>query len=121
MVVLSYNIHYLCSMKRRIIAFRSYYKDFINSLNKDEQNKVRKVLLIFENEEKIPYHYIKFIRDGIYELRVSYFNNEFRLFFIYDGNTIVVLFNGFKKKTQKTPQNEIEKAIKLKKEYYEQK
>ncbi len=92
----------------------------MNSLTNEEQNKVRKGLLILENNEKIPYHYIKFIRDGIYEFRVNYGNNEFRLFFIYDGNTIVVLFNGFKKKSQKTPQNEIEKAIKLKKEYYEQ-
>lgn len=108
-------------MKRNIIAFRSYYVDFMNTLTKVEQNKVRKALLILENEEKIPYHYIKFIRDGIYELRVNYGNNEFRLFFIYDGNTIVVLFNCFKKKTQKTPLNEIEKAIRLKKEYYEQK
>lgn len=72
-------------------------------------------------EDKIPYHYIKFIRDSIYEFRVNYGNNEFRVFFIYDGNTIVVLFNGFKKKTQKTPQNEIEKAINLKNMYYEQK
>lgn len=108
-------------MKRKIIAFRSYYNDFMSELSKDEQHKVRKALLIFENEDKIPYHYIKFIRDGIYEFRVNYGNNEFRLFFIYDGNTLVVLFNCFKKKTQKTPQNEIEKAIKLKKEYYEQK
>jgi len=51
---------------------------------------------------------------------VNYGNNEFRVFFIYDGNTIVVLFNGFKKKTQKTPKNEIEKAIKLKNMYYDQ-
>ncbi len=108
-------------MKRKLIAFRNYYKDFMETLNNDEQTKVRKALLILENEEKIPYHYIKFIRDGIYEFRVNYGTNEFRLFFIYDGNTIVVLFNGFKKKTQKTPQKEIEKAIKLKKEYYEQK
>jgi putative addiction module killer protein len=108
-------------MKRKIIAFRNYYSDFINSLTIDEQNKFRKALIILENNEKIPYHYIKFIRDGIYEFRVNYGNNEFRIFFIYDGNTIVVLFNGFKKKSQKTPQNEIEKALKLKKEYYEQK
>lgn len=46
--------------------------------------------------------------------------NEFRIFFIYDGDTIVVLFNCFKKKTQKTPNSEIEKAIRLKNEYYEQ-
>ena len=66
----------------------------------------------------MPSHFIKFIRDGIYEFRVNYGNNEFRIFFIYDGDTVVVLFNAFKKKTQKTPDNEIKKAIKLKEEYY---
>lgn len=108
-------------MRRKIIAFRDYYVDFMKSLSNDEQNKIRKALLMFSVEEKLPFHYIKFIRDGIYEFRVNYGNNEFRIFFIYDGDTIVMLFNGFKKKTQKTPQNEIEKAIRLKNEYYEQK
>ena len=63
-------------------------------------------------EDKMPSHYIKFIRDGVYEFRISYGNNEFRIFFIYDGENIVVLFNCFKKKTQKTPDREINKAIK---------
>lgn len=49
---------------------------------------------------------------------MNYGNNEFRIFFIYDGDTVVVLFNAFKKKTQKTPDKEIKKAIKLKEEYY---
>lgn len=39
-------------------------------------------------------------------------------FFIFDGNSIVILFNGFQKKTQKTPTNEIEKALKIKEAYY---
>lgn len=69
-------------------------------------------------EDKIPRHYIKFIRDGIYEFRVSFGNIEVRIFFIYDGDTVVVLFNAFKKKTQKTPNNEIKKAISLREEYY---
>ena len=68
--------------------------------------------------QELPRHFIKFIRDGIYEFRVNYGNNEFRIFFMYDGDTIVVLFNAFKKKTQKTPDSEIRKAIKLKEEYY---
>ena len=80
-----------------------------------------RALLLFETEDKIPHHYIKYIRDGIYEFRVNYGSNEFRIFFIYDGDTIVVLFNYFKKKTQKTPDSEIKRAIQLKKEYYEQK
>ena len=66
-------------------------------------------------------HYIKFIRDGVYEFRVACGNNELRIFFIYDGENVVVLFNCFRKKTQKTPDNEIKKAINLKKEYYEAK
>lgn len=76
---------------------------------------------MFETEDKIPYHYIKYLRDDIYEFRVNYGTNEFRLLFIYDGDTIVVLLNCFKKKTQKTLKSEIDKAIRLKEEYYEQK
>ena len=60
-------------------------------------------------------------KGGIYEFRVNYGNSEFRLFFTYDGDAIVILFNCFKKKTQKTPKSEIDKAIKLKNEYYEHK
>ena len=44
--------------------------------------------------------------------------NIYRVFFIFDDDRIVMLFNGFQEKTQKTPQSEIEKAIKLKNEYY---
>ena len=77
-----------------------------------------RALDLLVTEDKIPHHYIKFIRDGVYEFRSNYGNTEFRVFFIYDGNTIVVLFNAFKKKTQKKPDSEINKAIKLKEEYY---
>ncbi len=108
-------------MKRKIILFGDYYLSFLKKLTINEKVKLEKAILLLETEDRIPHHYIKFIRDGIYEYRVNYGNNEFRVFFIYDGNTIVVLFNGFKKKTQKTPQNEIEKAINLKNRYYEQK
>ncbi len=106
---------------KKIIAYKEYYSDFISTLSMQERLKIQRALLLFETEDKIPHHYIKFIRDGIYEFRVSYGNNEFRLFFIYDGDTVVVLFNCFKKKTQKTPNSEIKKAIKLKEEYYEHK
>ena len=116
-VVLLYNFSYLCSV-RKIITYKTYFSDFIKKLSKDEVNKIRRALDLFKVEDKMPRHFIKFIRDGVYEFRVNYGNNEFRIFFIYDGDTIVVLFNAFKKKTQKTPNNEIEKALKLKEEYY---
>ena len=106
---------------RTVIAYKHYFADFIATLSKAESNKIQYVLDLLKLENRVPRHYIKFIRDGVYELRVSYGNNEFRIFFIYDGDTVVVLFNAFKKKTQKTPDNEIKKAIKLKEEYYEAK
>ncbi len=103
---------------RKIIAYKNYFSDFIKKLSKDETNKIRRSLDLFKVEDKIPGHFIKFIRDGVYEFRVTYGNNEFRIFFIYDGDAVVVLFNAFRKKTQKTPDSEIKKAIKLKEEYY---
>ena len=74
-----------------------------------------------ETEDKIPYHYIKYLRDGIYEFRVTSYGNEYRFFFIHDGDTIIILLNCYMKKTQKALKREIDKAIKLKNEYYETK
>ena len=67
---------------------------------------------------KICRAFIKYLRDGLYELRMEYNGNIYRVFFIFDEGQIVVLFNGFQKKTQKTPQSEIEKALKIKEAYY---
>lgn len=117
MVVLLYNFSYLCPM-RKIIAYKNYFSDFLEKLPVQEKAKLLRSLDLLTTEDKIPHHYVKFIRDGIYEFRSNYGNMEFRVFFINDGNRIVVLFNAFKKKTQKTPESEIKKAIKLKEEYY---
>lgn len=93
----------------------------MKKLSEQERGKIRRALLLFETEDKIPRHYISYIRDGLYEFRVTYGNKEFRLFFIFDGNTIVVLFNCYTKKTPKAPKREIDKAIKLKEEYKNEK
>lgn len=67
-----------------------------------------------------PFH-IFALCNGIYELRVEYNSNIYRVFFIFEEDYIVVLFNGFQKKGQKTPESEIAKALKIKEEYYEYK
>ncbi len=108
-------------MLREIIAYKDYYCEFMAKLSEKEQLKIRRALLLFLDTERIPSHFIKYIEDEIYEFRVNYGNNEFRIFFIYDGERLVILFNAFRKKTQKTPQKEIEKAKRLKKEYYDSK
>ena len=59
--------------------------------------------------------------DGLYEARISLGNNIWRIFCFFDGNKLVILLNGFQKKTRKTPKREIEKALRLMKEYYQEK
>ena len=75
-------------------------------------------LLLLKTQDRLPQKFVKFIRDGIYELRTEFGGKIFRVFFIFDEGEIVVLFNGFQKKTQKTPIGEIERAIKIKEAYY---
>lgn len=108
-------------MIRRIQAYGRYYSDFMQSLSDAERLKIQRALLLFSNSERIPAHYIKYVRNGVYEFRVTHGNNEFRIFFCYDGDTLVILFNGVRKKTQKLKNSDIEKAVKLKNEYYDNK
>lgn len=88
------------------------------TLKEKEQEKVQYGLLLLKSQDRLPKKFVKLVREGIYELRTEYGGNIYRVFFIFDEGNIVVLFNGFQKKTQKTPQNEIEKAIKIKEAYY---
>lgn len=106
---------------KKIYAFRSYFDDFRNSLNEVERKKIMRALLLLESEDKVPHHYIKYLKEGVFELRVNYGHSEFRIFHIYDGNVVVILLNAFRKKSQKTPSHELDKAIRLKNEYYENK
>jgi phage-related protein len=73
--------------------------------------------------ERIPTTYLKYIEgtDGLFEARIKLATNIFRIFCFFDGNKFVVLLTGFQKKTQKTPQKEIRRAMKLMNQYYEDK
>ena len=88
------------------------------TLTEKEQEKVQYGLLLLKTQDRLPKKFVKLIRDGLYELRTEYNSNIYRVFFIFDDGAIVVLFNGFQKKTQKTPSAEIEKALKIKEVYY---
>jgi phage-related protein len=70
--------------------------------------------------ERIPTTYLKLISgtNGLYEARIQLGTDIWRVFCFFDKGKLVILLNGFQKKTQKTPKNEIEKAIILMKEYY---
>ena len=57
---------------RRIIAYKHYYREFMEKLSQQERDKIKRALLLFETEDRIPRHYISYIRDGVYELRTKH-------------------------------------------------
>jgi len=85
------------------------------------QDKIFKIIEAIETLERIPTTYLKLISgtNGLYEARIQLGSDIWRVFCFFDKGKLVILLNGFQKKTQKTPKNEIEKAITLMKEYYE--
>ncbi len=106
---------------REIIAYKNYFEDFLKEQPIKVQNKIFKILEAIETLERIPTNYLKLIvgTSGLYEARIQLGSDIWRVFCFFDNGKLVILLNGFQKKTQKTPKNEIEKAITLMKEYYE--
>lgn len=105
-------------MRRKIRTYGGYFEAFMATLTEKEQQKVQYGLLLLKTQDRLPGKFVKLVRDGLYEMRTEYNGNIYRVFFIFDDGAIVVLFNGFQKKTQKTPSSEIEKALKIREAYY---
>lgn len=105
-------------MERKILFYKRYFPDFFQSLEVGARDKVAYVLDMLKTQQRLNRNFVKHIQDGIYELRAQHNGNIYRAFFIFDSGNIVMLFNGFQKKQQKTPQSEINMAVKLKNEYY---
>ncbi len=104
--------------ERKILYYKDYFLTFFLSLDDGARRKVAYVLDVLKTQQRPGKNFVKHIREGVFELRVQHEGNIYRAFFIFDEGNIVMLFNGFQKKSQKTPKSEIEKAIKLKNEYY---
>jgi phage-related protein len=108
---------------RDIYYYKDYYLDFFNLLNEDVKLKFNWTLQLIATVKMVPEKYLKHLEgtSGLYEVRVEVASNIYRVFcFFYKGN-LVVLMNGFQKKTQKTPKNEIELAERIKKEFLNEK
>jgi phage-related protein len=109
--------------QRQIVFFRTYFRDFIDSLPKKVREKIDVVLYTVSVAPRIPMKFFQHVSgtDGLYEIRVEFESNIYRIFCCFDKGKIVVIFNGFQKKSQKTPKTEIDKALKIKEEYFNQK
>ena len=104
--------------KRKIRVYKTYFRDFMATLTPEQRRKVDYSIDMLKTQDRVSAKFVKHIRDGLFELRAEYEGNIFRVFFIFDGNDVVVLFSGFQKKTQQTPEREIKKALDIKREYY---
>lgn len=106
-------------MKREIIFYDHHFIKFYQDQNEKVKDKIKYVLELIKQVEKVPDKFLKHIKGtkGLYEIRIEYQSNIYRIFCCFDKGKLVVLLNGFQKKTQKTPANEIEKAEKLMNEY----
>ena len=114
----------LCLMKvREVIAFKDYFENFLIAQPKKVQDKIFKIIEAIETLERVPANYLKFLvgTDGLYEARIQLGSNIWRVFCFFDNERLVILLNGFQKKTQKTPKNEIDKAVRLMHEYFKAK
>jgi len=108
---------------RDICYYRSYYLDFFETLKPDVQRKFNWTLKLIATVDRIPVKYFKHMEGttGLYEIRVEVGSDIYRVFSFFDKGQLIILLNGFQKKSQKTPKNEIELAEKLKKQYFDEK
>ena len=91
---------------REVIAYKNYFEDFLLKQPKKVQDKIYKIIEAIETLERVPSNYLKHIvgTNGLYEARIKLGSNIWRVFCFFDNNKLVILLNGFQKKTQKTPQ-----------------
>ena len=104
---------------RTIVFFKDYFQTFFDNQNKKVKAKIVWTFELVQEMQRVPETYLKHIEntDGLYEIRVQSGSDIFRIFCFFDMGQLVVLANGFQKKTQKTPKKEIELALKIKAEY----
>jgi phage-related protein len=108
---------------RHIFYYKHYFPEFLNEQTEDVQKKFNWTLELIATIDYVPKKYFQHMEGtiGLYEIRVEVRSNIFRAFAFFDEGRLIVVANGFQKKTQKTPKNEIELAKKIKKEYFNEK
>ncbi|NBC83441.1 MAG: type II toxin-antitoxin system RelE/ParE family toxin [Bacteroidetes bacterium] len=108
---------------REVIAYKDYFERFLLEQDQKVQDKIFKIIEIIETYERVPCKYLKAIvgTKGLFEARIKLASNIWRVFCFFDEGKLVILLNGFAKKSQKTPKKEIQKATRLMYMYYEEK
>ena len=108
---------------RTVVLYKNHFADFFAEQRQKVNDKIVWTLKLVEELPRISETYLKSLEeaDGLFEIRIKQGSDIFRIFCFFDAGKLIILMNGFEKKTQKTPKQEIEKALKIKKEYYDEK
>jgi phage-related protein len=108
---------------RNIFYYKTYYLDFFEQLKPEVKRKFNWTLKLIASIERVPVKFFCHIEGttGIYEIRVEVGSDIYRVFSFFDKGQLVIVINGFQKKSQKTPKKEIALAEKLKKQYFDEK
>ena len=108
---------------RKVFIYGKYFSDFYSKQNQASRLKIDCTIELVRSLAVVPEKFLKHITgsDGLYEIRVKSGSNIFRIFCFFDEAKLIILLNGFQKKSVKTPVNQIAKAERLKKAYYEEK
>jgi phage-related protein len=108
---------------RNVVEFENHFSVFLKKQPVRVQNKIFKIIEAIETLERVPSNYLKMLvgTNGLYEARIQLGSDIWRVFCFFDNGKLVILLNGFTKKTLKTPKNEIEKALHLMQKYYDTK
>lgn len=108
---------------REVVFYRNYFEDFYTSLHDKARLKVDWTLQLIETTKRVPSKFLKSMTgtDGIYEIRVVVGKDSIRIFCFFDEGKLVVLINAFFKKSQKTPRRELDRAVRLRKQYFDEK
>ena len=107
---------------RQVIAYKHYFLDFYQEQSDNVQAKIEWTLKLIQVTRQVPEKYFKHLEGtkGLYEIRVAVGSNVYRIFSFFDKGNLVVLGNAFHKKTQKTPKQELAKALKIMEEYQDE-
>ena len=108
------------NFSRSVIVFGNDFFFFFNQQNSSVQEKIDWLIDFVRTVKILPEKFFKHLEgtDGLFELRIKVGSNIYRIFCFFDKGNLIILLNGFQKKTDKTPKEEINRALKLKKEYY---
>ena len=108
---------------RTIIFFKDYFADFFVKQRQKVKDKIIWTFDLIEELHRVPETYLKHLEntDGLYEIRIQLGSDTFRIFCFFDQGQLVVVANGFQKKSQKTPRKELDRALKIKEEYFNEK